>query len=300
MRNSPQTIRMSKVATNSPRQRPNYFYTIISVSAVLFLLGFFGLLLLQSQRLTKVLKEQVDIIVELTGTATAAEISALEQRLNKSGFIIPNSVQFTSREEALELMSDELGEDLLSLDLPNPLYDVYTFNVQSAYLAPDSLNQIRTVLKQEAIISDVYYQESLIDQMARNIKRIGWILLAVAILFVLLALTVIHNTIRLALYSNRFLIKTQELVGASWEFISRPYLRKALWHGFISAILAIGLLAALQFWFQQQIPEIRALQHPVAFAGLFAAMIILGMFINWLSTYVVVRKYLQLRENELY
>ncbi|MGH1436456.1 MAG: cell division protein FtsX [Lewinella sp.] len=291
---------MSKPQQQPPQHRPNYLYTIISVAAVLFLLGFFGLLLLQSQRLTKVLKEQVDIIVELTNTPADSARLALENKLSKSSFVIPQSVEFTSREEALELMSDDLGEDLLSLDLPNPLYDVYTFNVGALYLTPDSLQRIREVLIKDPIINDVYYQESLIDQLTRNIKRISWILLGIAALFVLLALTVIHNTIRLALYANRFLIKTQELVGARWEFISRPYLRKSLWHGLLSALLAIGLLLLLQFWFQQQIPEIRALQHPLAFASLFAGLIILGMVINWLSTYVVVRKYLRMREDELY
>ncbi len=283
-----------------PRQRPNYLYTIISVAAVLFLLGFFGLILLQSQRLTTVLKEQIDIIVELTDSNNDADRTALERKLKSSSFIISQSVQFTSKAEALELMSDELGEDILALDLPNPLYDVFTFNVKSTYLAPDSLAQIRQLLQAETIVNDVYYQESLVDQLARNIKRIGWILLGVALLFVLLALTVIHNTIRLALYSNRFIIKTQELVGATWEFISRPYLRKALWHGFLSAALAIGLLVLLQFWFQQQIPEIKQLQHPLTFVVLFSGLIILGMLVNWLSTYVVVRRYLQLREDVLY
>jgi cell division transport system permease protein len=291
---------MSKAIQKPPRRKPNYFYTIVSVGAVLFLLGFFGLLLLQSQRLTKVLKEQVDIIIELESTPPDSARLALENRLSKSTFVVPLSVEFTSREDALELMSDELGEDLISLDLPNPLYDVYTFNVAAKYLASDSLAQIRALLMREPIVNDVYYQESLIDQLARNIKRITWILLGISLLFIVLALTVIHNTIRLALYANRFLIKTQELVGASWEFISRPYLRKALWHGFLSALLAIGLLLAIQFWLQQQIPEVRALQHPVAFAGLFIGLIILGMCINWLSTYAVVRKYLSLREDELY
>lgn len=291
---------MQSQSKTPPRQRPNYLYTIISVAAVLFLLGFFGLILLQSQRLTTVLKEQIDIIVELNTGSEEADRLALERKLKNSSFILANSVEYTPKEEALELMSDELGEDILALDLPNPLYDVFTFNVKSTYIAPDSLAQIRQLLSSEEIVSDVYYQESLVDQLARNVKRIGWILLGVALLFVVLALTVIHNTIRLALYSNRFLIKTQELVGATWEFISRPYLRKALWHGFLSAILAIGLLVLLQFWFQQQLPEIKKLQHPLAFVALFVGLLILGMFVNWLSTYVVVRKYLRLREDDLY
>ncbi|MEL7222239.1 MAG: permease-like cell division protein FtsX [Bacteroidota bacterium] len=291
---------MNNKHSDLARQKPRYIYTILSVAAVLFLLGFFGLLLLQTQQLTKVLKEQVDIIVELMADTEAADQQKIRQQLENSSFVLDQSVQFTSREEALELMSDELGEDLLSLDLPNPLYDVFTFNVAATYLDADSLAQIRAVLIDQEAVNDVYYQESLVDQLARNMQKISWILLGVSILFVVLALSVIHNTIRLDLYANRFLIKTQELVGASWEFISRPYLRKALWNGFLSALFAIGLLLLLQLWFQQQLPEIKQLQHPGAFISLFLLLIILGMFINWVSTYFVVRKYLSLREEELY
>ncbi len=282
------------------QHRPQYLYTIISVAAVLFLLGFFGLLLLQTDQLTKSMKEQVDIIVELVPDNHEEDRQRLTRQLSASPYVIPSSIDYISKEDALKLMSDELGEDLLSLDLPNPLYDVFTFNVSASYLAPDSLEAIRNVVTRSGIVSDVYYQESLVDQLSRNIKKISWILLSISLLFVLIALTVIHNTIRLALYSNRFIIKTQELVGASWEFISKPYLRKALWHGFLSAIIAIGILVVIQFWLQEQLPEIEHLQQPLAFISLFIALIILGMLINCISTFFAIRKYLKLREDQLY
>lgn len=282
------------------QRRPQYFYTIISVAAVLFLLGFFGLLLLQTEQLSKNLKEQVDIIVELVPESEETIREGFVRQLSTSPYVIDGSIQYIPKEDALELMSEELGQDLLNLDLPNPLYDIYTFNVSANYLATDSLSAIKGVLTRSSIVSDVYYQESLVDQLSKNVKKISWILLGISLLFVLIALTVIHNTIRLALYSNRFTIKTQELVGASWEFISKPYLRKALWHGFLSAILAIGILVGIQLWIQQQLPEIRSLQEPIAFISLFISLIIIGMLINWVSTFFAVRKYLKLREDELY
>ena len=290
----------SRKSNSIAGRRPNFFYAIISVAAVLFLLGFFGLLLLQTQRLAKVMKEQVDLIVELASDPALEDRQALENTLQQSPFVKTGSLEFTSREEALEMMSEELGEEFIDLDLPNPLYDVYTFNVPARYLTEDSLTQIQTVLRQNPIVSDVYYQESLVDQMLRNANRLGWILLIVALFFVVLALTLIHNTIRLSLYANRFLIKTQELVGATWEFISRPYLRRSLLHGFISGLLATGALVAIQWWLQEEIPELRSLQNPAAFGILFAGLIVLGMLINWLSTYFVVRKYLRLRADDLY
>lgn len=282
------------------RRRPNYFYSIVSVAAVLFLLGFFGLLLIQSQQLVRVLKEQVDIIVELVPQTTDSTRQVLQQRLANSSFALSESVTFTSREDALAMMSEELGEDLLKLDMPNPLYDIFTFHVPAHYLTTDSLAQIRKVLVAHPAISDVYYQQSLIAQLAKNRKRIAWLLLGVAVLFTALALTVIHNTIRLALYADRFLIKTQELVGASWEFISQPYLKKALWHGLLSALLSIALLLGLQWAIRQQVPELAAFQTPLLMGSVFTALLILGLSISWLSTYRVVRKYLRLREDELY
>ncbi len=288
--------------TPSPlsRRRPNYLYSIISVAAVLFLLGFFGLLLVQSRQLVQVLKEQVDIIVELVPLTPDSTLQTVRQRLANSRFVLPESVGYTSREDALAMMSDELGEDLLKLDMPNPLYDIFTFHVRAEYLTADSLSHIREVLVAHPAINDVYYQQGLIEQLAQNRKKVAWLLLGVAILFTALALTVIHNTIRLALYADRFLIKTQELVGASWEFISRPYLRKALWHGLLSALLSIGLLVGLQYAIRQQVPEVAAFQTPPLLGSVFLGLLILGLFISWLSTYRVVRKYLRLREDELY
>lgn len=291
---------MSTPTANGPIRRPKYLYTIISVAAVLFLLGFFGLLLLQIRQLTTTLKEQVDIIVELVPQSDSLRQRQLERQLKRSPFVKPGSVKFTPKEAALEMMSEEMGEDLLALDMPNPLYDVFTFNVPAHYLASDSLNDIREVLLRHEAVNDVYYQESLVDQIAGNARRLGWILLAIALFFVVLALTVIHNTLRLALYANRFLIKTQELVGATWEFISRPYLQRALWQGALSGLIACVFLALVQWWLTEQVPELRDLFNPPAFGALFLGLILLGMLINWLSTFFVVRKYLRLRVDELY
>ncbi|MEZ4986228.1 MAG: permease-like cell division protein FtsX [Saprospiraceae bacterium] len=197
------------------KQKPRYLYTIVSVAAVLFLLGFLGLLLLQSRQLTRLLKEQVDIIVELVPEVEEADRKALKVKLSQAGFTLPGSVSFTPKEVALKEMSQEIGEDSLCLDMPNPLYDVFTFHVHATYLHTDSLAAIREVLVSDASIQDVYYQENLVEQLAANTGTMSWVLLGMAFLFVLLAITVIHNTIRLAMYANRFLIKTQELVGAS-------------------------------------------------------------------------------------
>ena len=281
-------------------RRPNYVYTVISVALVLFLLGFFGLLLLQANRLSQALREQVDLIVELHEDSEVADRERVMRALEQATYTKPGTVEFISREQALEQMSAELGEDVLRLDLPNPLYDVVTFNVQSDFLVPDSLANIRNDLRSLAGVSDVFYQENFVERIAANVSRIGWISLAVGVFFVLISMVMIHNTVRLALYANRFLIKTQELVGATWGFITRPYLRRAAVNGLISGLLAATTLVAVQIWLHLQAPELRLLDNPALLAALLVLLPVLGTLISWASTFYVVRKYLRLRVDELY
>lgn len=281
-------------------RRPNYLSTIASVALVLFLIGFFGLLLLQARYLVQSAREQIDLIVELRPENEEGAQAQVIAQLNGADFTRPGSVRFVSREEALEQMSEDMGEDILRLDLPNPLFDVVLFNVKADYLESDSLAHIRTLLQANPAVSDVFYQESLIDKIAGNATRIGWIALFVGLFLIGVAMVLIHNTIRLALHANRFVIKTQELVGATWGFISRPFLRQAIWHGFISSLLAIAALLGVQVWMQTRIPDLPLLEQPVAIGILFVLLLLLGISISWGSTYYVVRKYLRLRVDELY
>ena len=285
---------------NFSRTRPNYLYSIMSVALVLLLLGFFGLVVLQGQRLATAFKEKVNLLAEIKPEASGEEVSAFQEKLNRSSYVKPGSVQFISKEAGAELLRKDFGEDFLKLDLPNPLYDLVTFNVKSVYMESDSLDKIRQSLKNEDIISDVYYQESLIDEIVSNLQRIAFITLGIGLFLILVAGVLIHNTIRLALYSNRFLIKNMQLVGASWEFISRPYLLRAVQHGLISSVIAIGLLYFLLVWIKSDIPELQELQHLPSLVGLFIGLILLGILINFASTYFVVNKYLRMRIDDMY
>ncbi len=280
------------------RSRPNYWYSIISVALVLFALGFFALTALNAQLVVQRLKERVNLIIELQTEEGGARsiLSSIEQQ----PFVREGSAEYISKEQAADIMREEFGEDFLKLDLPNPLYDVITFNVRANYMHPDSLVKIRTGLIEREGITDVYYQESLVNDIADNIRSVGLAAAVVLLLFIGIAVTLIHNTVRLALYANRFLIKNMELVGASWEFISQPFLRRAMVHGLISgAIASVGLLL-LYLWVQSDVPGLRDLQDWTGMIMLFVLLLALGMAINTLSTYYVVRKYLKMRVDDLY
>lgn len=283
------------------RNKPNYVYTIISVSLVLFLIGFFGLILLQAQRLVQLYKERVSVMIELEEQVTQDKVNRLEKELQGFPFVKPNSIKYVSREEAVKLMQDDFGDDFLKLGLPNPFSDVITFNINANYLQTDSLNQMRSTLKaQYSFITDVFYQESIVDSISANIRRISYILLGIGIFLISIATVLIHNTVRLALYANRFLIKNMELVGASWEFISKPYLVRSGLHGLFSGILAVAALALVLLGLEQQLPDLKEFRNIPGLITLFTGLVILGILINLISTYYVVRKYLNMRVDDLY
>jgi cell division transport system permease protein len=287
-------------STNHRQRRPTFLLVVLSVAVVLWLLGLFALMLIQANELNRLLKEKVDIIVEVNDSLATATVEEIGIQLGRQRYVREASVEYVSKEEALRQLSKTFGEEILRLELPNPLYNSFVFNASVAYLSPDSLRQIKDELLQLEGVADVYYQESLADQLALNFRSMLWVLLGIGLLLLFFSTLLIHSVVRLALNADRFLVKTQELVGASWDFITRPYLWKSVRNGFFSALLALLSLAALQWWMETELPELRQLRNPLAWGVLAAVIVLLGVGINWLSTYVTVRRYLRLRVDDLY
>ncbi len=280
--------------------RPNYIYAIISVALVLFLLGLFAIVVLQGQQMIKYFKEQIEIIVELKDGTTSTDQKLVSTKLMNSDYLLKNSIRFISKEQGAAIMQQEFGKEFLQLDMPNPLYDVLLFRVRADYLEPDSLNRIRQELRELPIVSDVYYQEDVTEAIGRNLKSIAFGVLIVGVFCVLVAVALILNTIRLALYANRFLIKNMELVGASWSAISRPFLRKSFVHGLVSGLLAIAGISVLGYFILSDSPELGEVIYWPGIAYVFAGILIAGAAISLLSTYWVVNKYLRMRVDDLY
>lgn len=291
-------IRDDKTAIS--RRNVSFFYSIIGVALVLFLLGIFGLVIIQGQKIVTQFKEKVNLMVEFKPDTKKTQIDLAIKQLESRQFIKEGSITFTSKDQAAELLREDFGEDFIKLGFNNPLYDVVTFNTKSEYMFSDSLAKIRGDLMNIPIVNDVFYQEGLVDNIETNIKKIGYISLIIGILFIFVAVTLIYNTIKLALYSNRFLIKNMELIGASWGFISKPYLIRSIKNGFWSALIAIFLLIGLLVFIQLDISAFDDSQASFEFSALFIGLIILGMLISGLSTFYVVNKYLKMRVDDLY
>jgi len=282
------------------RTKPTYLYAIASMAMVLFLVGLFALIVLHGQRLVELFKEKVDVWLEFKPDTPQEDIARIIQGVRQEPFVKPESVTYITREQAAASMREDLGDESLLADIPNLMRDVVRFNVRADFFQKDSLIQWRTELKQDTLIAELYIEAADTGNIAKNIENIGWLTLALSFLLIFAAVTLIHNTIRLALYANRFVIKNQELVGASWGFITRPYIRRGIFNGLWSALLAIAVLIALLNWAQHRIPELETLEDLNGILAIFIALIALGVLLSGLSTWFVVNKFLRMRVDDLY
>lgn len=282
-----------------PAPRPTYFYVTLSLALVLFLLGLVGWWTLQANRLTQRLQEELDIIVELEAEHAPAQRTALLTYLAEAPFRRPGSEPtYVPKAEALDALGEDLSGDLADLGLTNPLLDVVTFNVPVAYLRSDSLAAVAIAVQAQPGVASVHYQENFLERVATNARRLSYALLGLAALFAFVAGLLIYNTVRLSLYADRLLIRTQQLVGATRGFISRPYLRRSLGQGLLAGLLAAAGVFGLQYWLGRVLPELELYADPPGLALLYGGILLLGLSINFLSHLVVVRRYLRLRPDD--
>ncbi len=282
------------------RKRPAYFYAVVSVALVLFVLGFFGLMTLHGRKLVNLFKERVDIWLELNPTQSQADISTLIRRIQQQPFVKPQSVTLITKEQAAATMKEDLGDSSMLEDMPDLLRDVIRFNVKAEYLDTARLSEWRETLRSDTLVADLYFDAANTGNVSNNLRSIGLATLVLCILLVFAAVALIHNTIRLDLYSNRLLIKNQELVGASWSFIGKPYIRRGILNGLLSGLLAVLSLSLMVMWLHSVVPELEGLSDPNGVLMVMTALVFLGMLISGFSTWFVVNRFLKMRIDDLY
>lgn len=282
------------------RAAANYVNATIVEAVVLLVIGVFAWLLMDGRALLRLAREQLDVLVELRGDASDAQRDSVMVWLQAQPWVKPGSVELITRDEAARMMQEELGADLLEMDMPNPFFDVVRFHVASDHFRPEFFSYIRTETKQLAGVRDVFYQQDLVVSVARNVTRLGWAFALLALLLALVAATVVYHTTRLALYANRFLIKNMELIGATWGFIARPFLVQSAAVGAIAGTLAALGVWALMGLAEGQFPELAVLQTTSRKLWLFSALIAGGALLNVLSAWLVVHQYLRMRVDDLY
>lgn len=280
------------------KSKPSYFYAIVGVSLVLFLLGTLGWLLINGRSLTKAFKEDIEMQVVFHDATRPEKVSDMKAMLDGQGFV-KNTVIVT-KEQAAKEFQQEWGDDFGQLLDFNPLYTSIKMNMHSEYVNKDSLKKIEQFLKQSNVVREVVYPNTVIEKLNSNFRRLSIILGVIAVIFFLIAIVLIDNTVRLAMFSNRFLIKTMQMVGATHKFISRPFERRAVINGLISGVIAvIGLWLVISFA-TSNLPELNALHDPLMIGLLLLGMIVVGILISVISTHRSVLKYLKIHVDDLY
>ncbi|MGI5914099.1 MAG: cell division protein FtsX [Bacteroidales bacterium] len=280
------------------RLRSSYISLVVSVSLVLFMLGILGLVLINAKELSDYFRESLSFSVMFDDTAREADIRMMQKDLDAKEYV--KSTQYISKEEAATKMQEELGEDFISFLGDNPLpasIDVYLL---SDYTGPDSVAKIESYLREYPFVEDIYYQESLLFLINDNIKKISLFLLIISLFLFLIALTIINNTIRLSVYSKRFIIRTMQLVGATRAFIRKPFILQGILHGFIASLLSLTLLMGLVLLVEKGFFSMFSMENTILLVFLGVLIIVIGIVINIISTFFSVNKYLRMSDDKLY
>ena len=280
------------------RGKPSYFMSILGVTLVLFLLGIVGWITINSQKLMEYFKESVEVQVFLKPNVPDTARQNLQSYITSQPYT--KNVRFTDKESAKKEWLKSGGEDFTEF-LDNSLLPTsIDFTLKADYMDSAQLASIKTDLSRFQAIDEVRYPTSVVGKMQRNFRLISLVLAGVAILIAVLVIVLIDNTIRLAMFSNRFLIKTMQMVGATRWFIAKPLNIRAVVNGAISAVIAIVLLYLVITTAENLLPDLKALHDNGLLIMLFIALILIGITITVFSTYRSVQKYLRMKLDELY
>ena len=288
----------SNQISSGKKLRSSYVTTTISIALVLFLLGIIGLLSLNAQRLSHYVKENIGFTVMVKDNAREAEVKRLEKMLATSPFV--KQTVYIDKERAAKELQEELGEDFVEFLGYNPLFSSIEVKLYAEYAHPDSIAGVENIIMEFPQVKEVLYQKNLIHLVHKNVNRISLVLLVFAVMLLLIAVALINNTIRLSVYSKRFLIRTMQLVGATKNFIRQPFLVTSILHGFIGAVLAIMLLSGLIYATNHELAGVIGFQNLDLIMVLFGIVIVCGVLITLLSTFFAVNKYLNLSTDDLY
>ncbi len=280
------------------RLKTSSITVVVSLALVLFMLGLLGLVVLNASKLSNHIKENIGFQVILKDTATSAQIDALQQEISASVFA--KSVNHITKEQAAEKLKADLGEDFVSFLGYNPLLSSLDVKLNADYANADTLVGIEKNLLQKSYVKEVVYHKDMIKQVNENAKVISLYILIFSGLLMIVAIALISNTIRLSIYSQRFLIRTMYLVGATRVFISKPFVFKGIKQGIISGILAGALLAGFLVVSTNYIPDLLQLQDENMLAILFGGIVLLGILISGISAMFSVMRYLRLKTSDLY
>ncbi len=279
-----------------------YISVVLSITLALFVIGVFGALVIYSSELERLVRENVKIQVYLKNQVSETQRGQLEKSIASKVFVSKNqnAIQFVSKDEAAKEFIKETGEDFKKFLGENPLRDAYLVKIQDEFHHVESLRKIKAEVEKIGGVYEVYYVENVIDSINKNITKISLILMGLVALLLTIVVLLINNTLRLALFSQRFLIRSMQLVGARSSFIQMPFLIRASIHGLVSGVLSNSLLIAMLMFATRKVEDLSLIQNNDRLLFLLGALLLTGILVAVASTYRAVSKYLKLSLDELY
>ena len=269
----------------------------ISTTLVLLLLGLVVFFVLAAHNLSIYVRENINFSVLISDDMKEADILKLQKRLDKEPFV--KQTEYISKKQALKEQTEAMGTDPEEFLGYNPFTASIEIKLHSDYANSDSIAKIEKLIKKNTNIQEVLYQRELIDLVNENIRNISLVLLTLAVVLTLISFALI-NTIRLAIYSKRFLIHTMKLVGASWGFIRRPFLRRNIWSGVLAGIMADAILMGAAYWLVSYEPELIRVITPEVMLLVSGSVLVFGIIITFLCAYLSINKYLRMKASTLY
>lgn len=283
---------------SSKRSQPSYFMSILGVSLVLFILGLLGWIVINANKLGQYFKEHVEVRVYLRENINEKDSTALVQYIANKPYV--KEYEYVTKEAARKKFIADGNDDWKNIIEANPLPASIDFKLNNQYVQADSLAAIAADLEQNIGVNDVQYPKSLVNSLNENVRKISLILLVIAIILCVVVIVLIDNTIKLAMFSNRFLIKTMQMVGATRGFIAKPMDVRAIINGLIAGLIALAGIITLVVLAEKQLPELKAMRDVTWLSLLGLGIVILGILISVLSTHRSVVKYLKMKLDELY
>jgi len=288
----------SSKSISRSKARSSSISTIVGISLVLFMLGTLSFVLINAKKLSDHVKKSFRIQVFIKDDVNEAEILKLQKLLEAESYV--SDTDYITKEDAVAIMKDEIGEDFVEFLGYNPLQASIDLHLEPDFAHPDSLNWIEKSIYANPRVKDVVYQPDLIELVNRNIRRIGIVVLGFSILLLIIAIALINNTIRLAIFSKRFIIRSMQLVGATRGFIMRPFIWQGIAQGLWAAIIALVLIGGVLYASKSEIPELINIQDLNSMMQLFGFVVLLGILISVISTIFAVNKYLNSDLDKLY
>lgn len=270
----------------------------ISTTLVLLLLGLVVFFVLAAHNLSIYVKENINFSILISDDMKESEILKLQKKLDKEAFV--KETEYISKKQALREQTEAMGTDPQEFLGYNPFTASIEIKLHSDYANSDSIAKIEKLIKKNTNIQEVLYQKDLIDAVNDNIRNISLMLLGLAVILTFISFALINNTIRLAIYSKRFLIHTMKLVGASWSFIRRPFLRRNFWIGVLSAAVADGILWGAAYWLVSYEPDLIRVITPNVMLLVSVSVLVFGVLITWLCALLSINKYLKMKASTLY